>query len=391
MPHPAVLLDPDDPVFRDANSADDGARARLQRTLAWASARGEPTLADPLADLLLGRVLDHEGPFALAAERAGAEEIDSGLLAAAATDLQMLQRAARRLSLTLGRPDTKDDPRSEVKRKIASRADWGDAVTVLAAHLHRYGAGVLGRSRVFRWDGSLLPVAAPDPVTLDDLIGYEEERALLSANLDAFVAGRPANNALLYGDRGTGKSSTVKALGAAFPMDTLRLLEITREQLGGFREIADRLRDRPARFLVLLDDLSFEELDEGGTHIAALKSMLEGGAGIQPRNVLLYVTSNRRHLIREDLADRRGAGEVHVSDTFQEKLSLSDRFGLRVLYLSPDQGSYLRICRGIAERRGLEVGESFDADALLWCRRHNARSCRTARQFVDDYEARREH
>jgi len=167
-------------------------------------------------------------------------------------------------------------------------------------------------------------------------------------------------------------------------MDRLRLVEVSRDHLHSFPDIADALAPRPARFLLFVDDLSFEE---GEVHYAALKTVLEGGVESQPANLLLYATSNRSHIVRESHADRAGAGssEVHISETFQEKMSLSDRFGLRVLFLSPDQPMYLRICTELARRRGISLSRQVvEERALLWCRRHNARSCRTARQFVDD-------
>lgn len=394
MPHIAVLLDPDDPVVSAAADPSDRARARLERELGWASVWRRPALADPLADLLLDRVLDHQGPFGAAAERYGPEGMSRSLLEAARADLRALHSLAERSARPHEPSGRLAEPRAEIKRQIAG-GDWGDGVVALAAFFHAYGAGVLGRHRVFRWDDGLVGVDSPDPIVEDELIGYETERAPLRANLQAFVSGLPANNALLYGDRGTGKSSTVKALAAAFPLGQLRLLEVSRAQLWQFPQIGDRLRHRPARFLVLVDDLSFDQADEHEGQYAALKSMLEGGVQSQPSNMLLYATSNRRHLVRENLADRRHPGpapdsaEVHVSDSFQQKLSLSDRFGLRVLFLSPDQDLYLDICRSLVRSRGLEASEAeLERAALLWCRRHNARSCRTARQFVDDLQAR---
>jgi predicted AAA+ superfamily ATPase len=388
VPAPSVLLDPCDDLLAAAQSSETHARAHLTRALGWASLEGRRALEDPLADLLLERVLDHEGPFAAAAERQGVEGMSRGLLKAGANDLRTLQGLAAAVAAP-GEPSSNPQGgRADIKRSISAKLDWGNAVPELAKYFSRYGAGILGRHRVFRWDTSsgLDGVDHPDPITTADLVGYEPQRAPLRSNLQAFVAGRPANNALLYGDRGSGKSSTVKALAAEFPMEQLRLIEVTRDQLVEFPSIAATLRPRPARFLLMVDDLAFEE---GEVHYGALKSVLEGGVESQPTNVVLYATSNRRHLVREVHADRQGDGEVHISETFQEKLSLSDRFGLRVLFVSPDQAFYLEICRELAARRGLDLDhQELKRNALLWCRRHNARSCRTARQFVDDLEGR---
>ena len=392
MPNLSVLLDPDDPVVAAATSSDERARASLTRALGWASLAGSAAAEDPVADLLIERVLDHEGPFTAAAERGSPEGMSPGLLAAAADDLRSLQRVVEAVAHPREGRGPAQGPRAALKRSLAGRADWGKGVSELAAYLHRYGGGPLGRARVFRWEGALVPVPSPDPVTVEDLVGYEAERGPLLANLAKFVNGMPANNALLFGDRGAGKSVTVKALAARFPMEHLRLVEVARDRLAEFPHITSSLRDRPARFLLFVDDLSFEE---GEVHYAALKTLLEGGVEAQPPNVLLYATSNRRHLVRETKGDRRqpnlgdDAAEIHVSDSFQEKLSLSDRFGLRVLFVAPDQETYLHICRELARRRGVDVApERLDAEALMWCRRHNARSCRTARQFVDDLAGR---
>jgi predicted AAA+ superfamily ATPase len=384
--HPAVLLDPGDEVVADVAAEDGAARARVVRALAWAAVTGPPAVANPLADLLLDRVLDHEGPFAAAAERAGSTAIPAVLTSAAQADLRLLQRLSQSSPQhEAAGPGALGDARAALKQAVTGRADWGEAAADLAAFFARLGAGALNRYRVFRWDSGLHPVPEPDPITLADLVGYESQRGLLAANLEAFVRGRSANNALLYGDRGSGKSATVKALAAAHRLEDLRLVEVARERLADFPALATALRHRPARFLLLVDDLAFEE---GEVSYAGLKSLLQGGVEAQPPNVLLYATSNRRHLVREDFADRAagpntGAGEIHVSDSFQEKLSLSDRFGLRVLFLAPDEKGYLEVARHIARRRGLPVDGEFDAAARRWCLTHNARSCRTARQFVD--------
>jgi predicted AAA+ superfamily ATPase len=247
-----------------------------------------------------------------------------------------------------------------------------------------------------------------------DLIGYAPERALLRRNTVQLLAGYPANNVLLYGDRGTGKSSSVKALlhepaphepgprsapdlsdpdappqtagaGAREVVDwgRLRLIEVPKGRLGDFPLIVALLRGRPQRFVLFIDDLSFEE---GETQYKDMKAMLEGGLEARPPNAVVYATSNRRHLIREQFADRPAPGtdEVHAMDTVQEKLSFADRFGLTITFPSPNQAAYLAIVEGLARQRGLTIAPAaLRARAIEWAAWHNGRSGRTARQFVD--------
>ncbi len=226
-------------------------------------------------------------------------------------------------------------------------------------------------------------VDRPDPIRLRELIGYEHERQPAVRNAERFVAGFPANNVLLYGERGTGKSSTVKALLNEFGERGMRLIEVPKEHLGDYPQLMQLLHGRRERFILYVDDLSFEEQE---THYKALKAILEGGIEARPENVILYATSNRRHLVRERFSDRaRGEeDEVHVLDTMEEKLSLADRFGIRVTFTGPDQERYLRIVRALAEHRGIRLDpEDLDRRALLWAQRQRGRSGRTARQFVD--------
>jgi len=246
-------------------------------------------------------------------------------------------------------------------------------------------------------------VPAPDAVGPDDLVGYREERELLRRNTVQFLAGFPANNVLLYGDRGTGKSSSVKALlhersRAGEPAgiwDALRIVELPKARLTDFPVLAELLRTKPQRFILFVDDLSFEE---GETQYKDMKAMLEGGLEARPANVVVYATSNRRHLIREQFADRAspGSDEVHARDTVQEKLSFADRFGVTITFPTPDQAAYLAIVEGLAQRRGLLAGggwadgkierQALRARAIEWAAWHNGRSGRTAKQFVDYLE-----
>jgi hypothetical protein len=227
-------------------------------------------------------------------------------------------------------------------------------------------------------------VRHPDPICLDELIGDKRQRDLIRRNTEQFLARLPANNVLLYGDRGTGKSSTVKALLNAYAERGLRLLEVGRSKLADFPTIVELLGEQPEHFILFVDDLSFDEQETG---YKDLKAVLEGGLEVRPANVLVYATSNRRHLVMERQSDRAQPGddELHGFDTVQEKLSLADRFGITLTFVTPDQEHYLEIVRGLAQRRGLAMpDEQLRARALQWATRHNGRSGRSARQFVDD-------
>jgi len=274
-----------------------------------------------------------------------------------------------------------------VARKLAAAKDWGGCTGLLLDHFARHGAGPFGRHRAFRWgEDGLRAVPDPDPVRLDDLVGYERERGQLVGNTERFLAGLPAHHALLYGLPGTGKSSTVKAILNEYADRGLRLVEVAKEDLGALPRVLESLRARAPRFILFVDDLSFEEHE---VEYKALKALLEGSVEEPPQNVRVYATSNRRNLIRERFSDRdEGADDVHARDTMQEKLSLAARFGLRVTFPTPNQRRYLEIVAGLARRRGIEVpAGQLEERAILWDRWHAGRSGRTARQFVDELEA----
>jgi predicted AAA+ superfamily ATPase len=365
-------------------------------------------LPDAWQSHMMGRLLDDENPFSLGAEGKGLRE---AVLEQARLDLRTLRTlfeldAGTLLGMVEGAVPGlagiwvpwsdpthpgEDSPRAVVSRKLAAAEDWDASAGFLADHFARHGAGPFGKHRAFRWDGEgLRNVPNPDPVRLTGLISYEREREPLVENTRRFLAGLPAHHALLYGPPGTGKSSTVKALLNEFAGAGLRLVEVAKEDLRDLPRMLDFLRGRAPRFVLFVDDLSFEEHE---VEYKALKALLEGSVEEPPENVRLYATSNRRNLIRESFSDREdGVGadgdDVHARDTMQEKLSLSARFGLRLTFASPNQREYLEIVAGLARERGLEVPEEkLRERALLWDRWHAGRSGRTARQFVDELEA----
>jgi predicted AAA+ superfamily ATPase len=238
----------------------------------------------------------------------------------------------------------------------------------------------------FRWvgrhdAGRIVPVEHPHLFDLDDLVGVDFARAELIRNTEQFVGGYPANNVLLWGERGTGKSSCVKGLLATFSSRGLRMIEVHKNDLHGLSYIVRSLRDLPYRFILFCDDLSF---DEGEISYRELKAVLEGGIEERPENVLLYATSNRRHLMPEPMEDNLGR-EIHPEEAVSEKLSLADRFGLNLSFYSFSQETYLSIVGHYAVKMGLPMEqEDLHKEALRWALAKGQRSGRAARQFVDD-------
>lgn len=236
-----------------------------------------------------------------------------------------------------------------------------------------------------RRSGRSIPITNPDIISLDSLKGYEEVRQPVVDNTIAFLSGLPANNCLLYGDRGTGKSSTVKALLNEYCDKGLRLIELPKQYLNEYPDIVQEIAGLPLKFIIFIDDLSFQAGDE---NYAALKGVLEGGIASRPDNALIYATTNRRHMLNETFSDRRG-DEIHAADTIQESLSLSDRFGVQVTFLAPDRANYYRIIHALAMERHFNVDPvELEMAAERWAIGKGGRSPRTAVQFIDDAEAR---
>jgi predicted AAA+ superfamily ATPase len=249
----------------------------------------------------------------------------------------------------------------------------------LAAHYARAACGAFARYAAFDWRGGLVGVERPDSVGFDDLIGYAAQKQKIIENTEFFVNGRPCNNMLLYGDRGTGKSSSVKALLNMFRSRGLRLVSLPKSELQDLPVLMETLAPRGCKFIVFVDDLSFEENETG---YKSFKSALEGGVHAQPQNVLVCVTSNRRNIIKEVWREREDKDEINLNDALQEKRSLADRFGLTVTFGAPNKAEYLDIVRGLARRAGLEVDDDLLRSALQWELRQSGRSGRVARQFV---------
>jgi predicted AAA+ superfamily ATPase len=247
------------------------------------------------------------------------------------------------------------------------------------------GYGMFAKHHVFTVEnGQLVPVKYPDPQRLSELPGYEKEREKVIANTRALLAGMPANNVLLYGDAGTGKSSAVKAIANEFAPEGLRLVEVKKNQLYQIPDLMDKLAANPLKFILFIDDLSFTANDD---NFAALKAILEGSVGGRAKNIAVYATSNRRHLIKETLTDRTG-DDIHEADTRQELMSLSARFGLTVTFQRPEKARFENILAELAKQHGIDMPmDQLLVKAEAFAIRAGGRSPRVAKQFIEQCEA----
>ncbi|SEV90072.1 hypothetical protein SAMN05216413_0535 [Ruminococcaceae bacterium KH2T8] len=262
----------------------------------------------------------------------------------------------------------------------SSRIDFKARYMELIDNLATTGYGIYAKYLMFKIDGGKIkPVKHPDPIRTEELFCYERQREKVIANTRSFLMGKRAADALLYGDAGTGKSSTVKAVARMFEKDGLRLVELPKTEIMSLPDVIEMLTQVPMKFILFIDDVSFESTDD---RIGSLKSVLEGAASGGRNNIVIYATSNRRHLIKESFADR--SDEVHKSDTIAEQMSLSERFGLRVLFDKPNKQDYLTIVHKLCELRGIKIPEEeLDLKAEQFAIRGGGRSARLARQFVD--------
>nr|WP_325298754.1 ATP-binding protein [uncultured Dysosmobacter sp.] len=276
----------------------------------------------------------------------------------------------------------------QLRGALAAAADGEEMFRLLTDYYRQYGFGVFAMNRAFRIrrDESgleFLPISNIDGVMLDDLLGYELQKQQLRQNTEAFLNDKRANNVLLYGDAGTGKSTSVKALINEYYDRGLRMIEIYKHQFGDLSAVLGQIKNRNYRFIIFIDDLSFEENE---VEYKFLKAVIEGGVETRPDNVLIYATSNRRHLIREtwnDRTDMEHNGDIHRSDTMEEKLSLASRFGVSINYSAPTPKEYQDIVRMLARRQGIDMDEKqLLAMANTWEVRHGGFSGRAAQQFV---------
>ncbi|MEH2068969.1 MAG: ATP-binding protein [Nostoc sp.] len=357
-------------------------------------------------DYIITQILFCENPFTKLAQQRKFEDIPAALVAAVQHDLQILQSLYECSSASLSEwvqtvahmpisPVVWYDESEKLGKQIKFAAylqeldNWGDAVEKLAAYYRQYGSGLFAQYRAFRWQGGqFIGIRYPDPVKLSTLVGYESQRDTLLKNTEFLLSGEAALHVLLYGSRGSGKSSLVKSLLDEYSDRSLCLLEVAKSDLKDLPEIVEYLRGVSQKFIIFVDDLSFEEDDDA---FKALKVVLEGNLTARPQNVVVYATSNRRHLIREFFVDRpapKDNDEIHAWDTMQEKLSFSDRFGLTLTFEPANQKTYLSIVRHLAAQAEMNITqEDLEYQALQWATHHNGRSGRTARQFIDFLKA----
>ena len=259
---------------------------------------------------------------------------------------------------------------------------------IITEFYKEYGVGKFGLNKAFRIEegtdlktANIIPITRVEHVYLNDIIGYDIQKKKLTYNTESFINGKPANNCLLYGDAGTGKSSSVKAIVNEYYDKGLRIIEIYKHQFRYLSDILEQLKDRNYKFIIYMDDLSFEESE---LEYKYLKAILEGGFGRRPENVLIYATSNRRHLIRESFRDKTETDEeLHTRDTVEEKLSLSARFGEKIYYGSPDKREFNSIVLVLAKKHNIDMDESeILAKANMWELSHGGMSGRSATQFI---------
>lgn len=344
-------------------------------------------------EYLLDLILHDDNPFSREAETRAIPEMSPELLEAVKNDLRRLQQlywmdfgilqqhtgTAECMPIQLPKSCT-----NELMLYLDRCPDWGKELEKLTAYHAVNCRGVVSRYQAFRFipKNGLVGIEDPDRPEMHSLIGCERQKQELCWNTEIFLDGYPANNVLLYGSRGTGKSTMIKSLLNRYQDRKLCMVEMSREDAAHLPDLFKQLREYNRRFIVYIDDLSFEEYE---TEYKGLKAVLEGSLAQTAPNVLIYATSNRRHLVKEFFSDRGRAGEeVHTMDTLQEKLSLADRFGLMITFETPGKDTYLEIIDHLVKERGIEIEpELLQRKALEWERSHHGPSGRTARQFVD--------
>ena len=345
--------------------------------------------------LLTYLLAHHENSFTLSLERK--QPISEALKEVTMNDLQMLYQMYHfdfsKLNplykdLFIDFPHSKPiinqeiyDLLTKLQIMLSKSTSVAEFYEILYNHYRQYGVGKYGLNKAFRYlDNEIIPIEHIGNNTLEQLIGYESQKERLKANTEAFLNGRKANNVLLYGDSGTGKSSSIKALLNEYYKDGLRMVEVYKHQFIALPQIINELQNRQYRFIIFMDDLSFEEFE---VEYKYLKAVIEGGLEKKPENILIYATSNRRHLIKETWNDRNHDQEINNNDAKQEKLSLVSRFGVQIMYIHPDKQHYLDIIDGLASAYHLDMDEDELHDkALQWEIRNGGFSGRTAKQFI---------
>ncbi len=352
----------------------------------------ERNCADKFAYAMSETALFDDNCFARAATAGKQGELPKSLLEAVQNDCNAILTASQltcdEIIRAYARYDEISDianqlPKWETGRCVECFEGFDGSLLQLSKYYKENGCGMFARYKAFIWrDGDIQPVVHPDRIEMDSFTGYERQREKVVSNTVSFLQGKSCNNCLLYGDKGTGKSSTVKAIANEFRKDGLRIVEMPKESLIDFPVLVDKIAALPLKFIIFIDDLSFQSQDQSYT---TLKAVLEGGLAARPDNALIYATSNRRHIIKESLSDRSFAvDDVNVRDNMQESLSLSDRFGLAVCYSIPSKKEFLEIVYSMADEKGIEMTrEQLALGAEQFALARGGRSPRCAKQYIE--------
>ncbi|MDJ0716006.1 MAG: ATP-binding protein [Prochloraceae cyanobacterium] len=346
-------------------------------------------------DYLIKQILENDNPFSQQVQKTAISDLPPSLIAATKYDLQVLeiiynwdiQHLSKWVKEVANLPVAPVTWYCETCSKtfLHQTKNWANAIEDLACYYRQNGTGIFAIYDALRWEkGELRGIVRADRVDLEEIVGYESQKNALIKNTECLLGGYPALHVLLYGSRGSGKSSLVKGLLQKYSDRGLRLIEVDKLHLNDLPKIVEQLPELPQKFIIFVDDLSFEEDDDS---FKALKVVLEGSLTARGKNVVVYATSNRRHLIKEFFEDRpppKDGDEIHAWDTVQEKLSFSDRFGLTLTFEPANQEKYLKIVTHLATRAKIKIDSSLlEFGAKQWATRHNGRSGRSARQFID--------
>ena len=331
-----------------------------------------------------------ENEYARACEKRGGKSecsIDRYALSDAAVLLKIFRNPDTEEYIPAGADKKSEDSRAgkkimELCGKLRACDSESKLLKVISGFYGSYGTGIfaLYRGFIIGEDGALTPVSRYSEATFSKICGYERQKRQLMSNTEAFLKGKPANNVLLYGDSGTGKSTAVKALLSEYEKKGLRIVGVQKHQFVKLSGIIAQLSKKKQKFIILLDDLSFENFE---TEYKYLKAIIEGGVAEKPDNILIYATSNRRHLVTETFADREGGGDIHREETTNEKVSLSERFGLQIYYAKPDKQEFMDIVMFLAEKHFPETDKNtLIAGANAFAVKHGGFSGRAATQYI---------
>ena len=329
------------------------------------------------SDFLCRSVFSDENKYIISA--AQKTDIPKVILENAKTELELFSRLT---TLTAKELCESIDYSGYIPSFENSYIDFVTAYDERIKDINRYGYGIFATANMFTVeDEKIIPVKSADKISVDSFIGYESERQQVFDNTKALISGRPAANILLFGDAGTGKSSTVKACANYYADQGVRLIEIRKDQLFSLPHIMGKIADNPLKFIIFIDDLSFNKNDDC---FSMLKAALEGSASAKSKNAVIYATSNRRHIVKENFSDRANENDIHHSDTVQELLSLSDRFGLTIYFERPNKSLYIDIVYKLADKNGINIDKAeLAVKAEAFALNKGTRSPRAAEQFIN--------